>query len=61
VSRAFPAPDDPDCHHRSHYECVSCRKIVCTRCGAEMAAPTDDWKTTGYWCDDCLRRAQEPK
>ncbi len=49
----FPAEDDPDCKHRSHYECVSCRKLVCARCGAELAASSSDWKTVGYWCSDC--------
>jgi DNA-directed RNA polymerase subunit RPC12/RpoP len=55
----FPAPDDPDCRHRSHYECVSCRKIVCARCGVEMAEASQQWKMIGYRCPDCLRRAKE--
>lgn len=55
----FPAPNDPSCKHRSHYECVACRKIVCARCGAEMAQSSDDWKAIGYWCSDCLRRETE--
>lgn len=59
MRHAFPALGDPDCRHRSHYECVKCRKIVCARCGAEMAAPSESWKTTGYWCDDCLSRKEQ--
>jgi hypothetical protein len=55
----FPAADDPDCKHRSHYECVACRKIVCARCGAEMAEASDCWKTIGYWCPSCIRRTEE--
>lgn len=49
---SFPDADDPACKHRSHYECVACRKMVCSRCGLELAASTDNWKT-GYWCPDC--------
>jgi hypothetical protein len=56
----FPAEGDPDCKHRSHYECTSCRRIVCARCAAELAASTDQWKAIGYWCQDCLRRETEP-
>jgi len=55
-STPFSAPDDPNCKHRSHYECVKCRKLVCARCGAQLAASTDNWQTIGYWCPDC--RAQ---
>jgi hypothetical protein len=46
--------DDPDCRHLSHYECMSCRKMACARCGAEMAAASLHWKA-GYWCSDCPR------
>ena len=54
----FPALNDPDCAHRSHYECVTCRKIVCARCGAEMAEASRQWKTNvGYWCEECLNKA----
>lgn len=52
----FSAPDDRDCKHRSHYECVACRKIVCARCGAEMALSSDNWKAIGFWCTECLKR-----
>jgi hypothetical protein len=52
----FPAAGDPHCTHRSHYECVSCRKLACARCSAELAAPTDVWRTTGYWCSECRER-----
>ena len=52
----FSAEGDPDCKHRSHYECMSCRKMVCTRCGAVLAAATYEWKTGGYWCPDCLEK-----
>lgn len=55
----FIAPGDPDCKHRSHYECMACGKIVCARCGAEMAAASDNWKAIGYWCPACLRRETE--
>jgi hypothetical protein len=55
----FPALNDPDCSHRSHYECVSCRKIVCERCGVEMAEASRLWKTIGYWCADCLRKEDQ--
>jgi DNA-directed RNA polymerase subunit RPC12/RpoP len=55
----FPGRDDPDCAHRSHYECVSCRKKVCARCGVELAEASLDWKTIGYWCPECLRREPE--
>jgi hypothetical protein len=58
--KLFAAEGDPDCQHRSHYECVSCRKLVCARCGAELAASTSNWKTgVGYWCPGCL--AQKPE
>jgi hypothetical protein len=56
---AFSAVGDPRCAHRSHYECVSCRKMVCARCGSELAASTDVWRTTGYWCPDCRERKTE--
>lgn len=52
-------PGDPNCTHRSHYECVSCRKIVCARCGAEMIAASDHWRTVGYWCPECLAKTDE--
>lgn len=58
----FPAAADPFCEHRSHYECVKCRKIVCARCGAEMAMASDNWKPMkpiGYWCDSCLAQKIE--
>ena len=51
----FPAAGDPRCAHRSHYECVTCHKMVCARCGVELAASTDVWRT-GYWCPDCRER-----
>ncbi len=51
---SFSALDDPSCEHRSHYECVACRKLVCARCGMELAAASDNWRTRGYWCADCL-------
>lgn len=52
----FTAPDDPDCRHRSHLECVKCRRKFCARCGTELAESSYDWKTPGhgYWCPDCL-------
>jgi hypothetical protein len=50
----FSAPGDPQCSHRSHYECVTCRKMVCARCGVQLAEASLHWKT-GYWCSDCLR------
>jgi len=49
----FAAVDDPGCKHSSHYECVMCRKMVCARCGADLAASTSNWKTIGYWCSEC--------
>lgn len=55
----FSAPGDPGCRHRSHYECVACRKIVCARCGAVMAETSDKWLTHGFWCEDCLREDDE--
>lgn len=57
----FPAADDPDCKHRQHYECVNCRKIVCARCGAEMAEPSDNWKTVGFWCPSCRHEKIDEK
>jgi hypothetical protein len=57
--KLFHAAGDPDCKHRSHYECVACRKIVCARCGVEMAAASDAWKTVGYWCPGCRERKPE--
>jgi DNA-directed RNA polymerase subunit RPC12/RpoP len=56
TTKRFPSPEDPDCAHRSHYECVTCRKIVCARCGVEMAKASDNWKTLGYWCEACLNK-----
>lgn len=56
---AFPVEGDPSCTHRSHYECVACRKMVCARCGMELIASSHDWKTVGYWCPECLRRKTE--
>lgn len=56
----FPADGDPYCAHRSHYACVSCNKMVCARCGAEMAASSEDWKTVGYWCPGCRERKDLP-
>lgn len=56
----FPAIGDPDCKHRSHYECVACRKLVCARCGSEMAESSLQWKTIGYWCPGCLRGESPP-
>jgi len=56
----FPSAGDPDCKHRSHYECVACRKIVCARCGAEMAGSSDDWKAVGFWCATCRERKEVP-
>jgi DNA-directed RNA polymerase subunit RPC12/RpoP len=50
----FPALGDPNCKHRSHYECVTCCKMVCARCGVEMAEASLDWKT-GYRCPDCAQ------
>jgi len=50
----FPAAGDPHCAHHSHYECVACRKMVCARCGAELAASTSNWKTI-----DCRERKTE--
>ncbi len=58
IAGQFPAAGDPDCKHRSHYECVACGKMVCARCGAEMAAASDNWKT-GYWCPTCRDRKIE--
>lgn len=58
MAKPFTAEGDPNCKHLSHYECVACHKRVCTRCGEELAAPTYEWKTGGYWCPDCL--AKEP-
>jgi hypothetical protein len=55
----FAAEGDPDCKHRSHYECVVCRKLFCARCGAEMALSSDDWKAISYWCPDCRDPRQE--
>lgn len=52
----FPAADDPDCAHRSHYECGACRKKMCARCGAELAEASYNWKTVGYKCPGCLRK-----
>jgi hypothetical protein len=54
----FPAPGDPDCSHRSHFECVKCRRMFCARCGSEMAGPSDVWKTLHYRCEDCLRKKE---
>jgi hypothetical protein len=53
---SVPAPNDPDCRHRSHFECVSCRKIVCARCGVDLAEASHEWKTLGYWCQDCVEK-----
>jgi hypothetical protein len=44
---SFPVVDDPDCAHRSHYECVACHKKACARCGTELAEASDHWKTVG--------------
>lgn len=55
----FAAVDDPGCKHHSHYECVVCRKMVCARCGADLAASTPHWKTIGYWCPTCRERETE--
>jgi len=52
----FHAPDDDDCLHRSHYECVDCRKLVCARCGRELARASLCWKTVGYRCADCVNQ-----
>lgn len=54
MKELFSAPGDPGCQHRSHYECVTCRKMVCARCGVELAEASLHWKM-GYWCPDCLR------
>jgi DNA-directed RNA polymerase subunit RPC12/RpoP len=52
----FPADGDPYCMHRSHYVCVTCDKMVCARCGAEMAASSEDWRMGGYSCPSCRER-----
>lgn len=55
--RPRPEPshvDDPNCKHRSHHACVSCRRLFCARCGVELAESTNDWKVVGFWCEDCL-------
>jgi hypothetical protein len=26
-----------------------------------MAEPSRQWKTIGYWCEDCLRKKEEEK
>ena len=57
----FSSADDPDCKHRSHYECVACGKLVCARCGSEMAEASLQWKTIGYWCPGCLSREPPPQ
>jgi DNA-directed RNA polymerase subunit RPC12/RpoP len=59
IDPLFTAAGDQDCKHRSHYECMACRKLVCARCGAELAMSTINWKAIGYWCDGCLRRETE--
>jgi hypothetical protein len=55
IDEPFPAAGDPNCKHRSHYECVTCHKLTCTRCGAEPPPSGDDRKTTGFWCAGCLQ------
>ena len=32
------------------------KKILVPLDGSEMAEASLDWKTVGYWCDDCLRK-----
>lgn len=58
VTRAaqIPTPDDPSCKHRSHFECVKCRRMFCARCGVELVEGSDVWKTLNYWCPGCDRR-----
>jgi hypothetical protein len=51
-----PAIDDPSCKHRSHFECVTCRRMFCTRCEVELAEASNVWKTLHYQCRDCLRK-----
>jgi hypothetical protein len=51
----IPAPDDPSCKHRSHFECVKCRRMFCARCGAELVEGSDVWKTLNYYCPGCAR------
>lgn len=56
----FSAEAAPNCKHRSHYECRTCRKLVCARCGVELAESTADWKTGGYWCPRCSSGTDGP-